>query len=579
MGNQVPVSNNTLDSAKFQKFVAKLTRRFMKDLDSPKAHQVLKLFEENSFSELVNLKVNPDTYDSADTFMRDYAAVSFLSKAEFLPTGIDTRAVALKKFSEAEDDCYITNKQLHFRISQENLSVQLILKSARRKVDAILGDVPSVAEYNYNFGPGATSAVSGSSVCLANKLQSTFVIPRKAIGLFSTMVENNHHAISASQNERGALTVATALKFTVQEHNSLTFVPKNAKTDRAICIEPHSLVPLQKGTGDHIRLRLKLSGLDLNRAPDINQALARQGSIDGSYATIDLSSASDTISYSTVAYLVPPKWLEFLDAQRCEFTRTPQLLERGFEHAGKFYIHNEKFSSMGNGFTFELESLIFLALARACLEAIDDKGFCSVFGDDIVISKQAAELLIYILNLLGFTVNPDKTFLDGPFRESCGHDYFQGHNVRPYFFKKVCNYESDKFGVANGIRAFSVRSAGWPYNLSDSRYRRSWLLVVSSLPDHLRLFGPSYLGNQVIASPRRECVAGMSKSFGSGYGTIRTVNPVFKQLKLSKFRANTVIAAALKGVRPLFSLRGEPIGHLFGRVTSSCWSWDDTMWS
>lgn len=579
MGNQVPAAINTLASDKFQKFVAKLTRRFMLDLGSPMAEHALRLFEEKQFKALVSLKVDPSQYESADLFMRDYAAVSFLSKAEFLPTGIDTKAVALEKFSEAEDSCYVTNRQLHFRVSQENLGVQLILRSARRKINEILGGVPETSTYTYSFGPGATSAVSGSLVCLANKLQSHFVIPRKAITLFSEMVESNHHAISASQQERGALVVATALKYTLQDNNTLMFVPKNAKTDRAICIEPHSLVPLQKGTGDHIRCRLRLSGLDLNRAPGINQALARQGSIDGTYATIDLSSASDTISYGVVAYLLSPEWLEFLDKQRCEFTKTPVMLNRGFEKGGEFFIQNEKFSSMGNGFTFELESLIFLALARACVESEIGAGYCSVFGDDIVIPTAAAAKLIYILNLLGFTVNPDKTFIEGPFRESCGHDYFRGHNVRPYFFKKVCKYESDKFSVANGIRAFSVRSAGWPYDLSDSRYRRSWLFILNSLPSSLRVFGPDYLGDQVIASPRCECVAGMALNNGANHGLLRVVKPIFKQWKLSKFPPEVALAAALKGVRNTFPLRGEAIGHEYGRVTSTCWSWDNAKWS
>jgi hypothetical protein len=33
-------------------------------------------------------------------------------------------------------------------------------------------------------------------------------------------------------------------------------------------------------------------------------------------------------------------------------------------------------------------------------------------------------------------VNEEKSFSKGPFRESCGSDYFEGHNVRPYFVRK-----------------------------------------------------------------------------------------------------------------------------------------------
>jgi hypothetical protein len=72
---------------------------------------------------------------------------------------------------------------------------------------------------------------------------------------------------------------------------------------------------------------------------------------------------------------------------------------------------------MGNGFTFELMTLILLSLSRS----LDSSA--SVFGDDIIIATDKSKRLIECLEAVGFTVNVDKTFTSGPFRESCGANY------------------------------------------------------------------------------------------------------------------------------------------------------------
>ena len=54
-----------------------------------------------------------------------------------------------------------------------------------------------------------------------------------------------------------------------------------------------------------------------------------------------------------------------------------------------------------------------------------------MYGDDIVVPQNAALLVIERLRDLGFSTNRDKTFVTGPFRESCGRDWFQGQDVRP----------------------------------------------------------------------------------------------------------------------------------------------------
>jgi len=94
------------------------------------------------------------------------------------------------------------------------------------------------------------------------------------------------------------------------------------------------------------------------------------------------------------------------------------------------WVFNEKFSSMGNGFTFELETMIFWA----AISSVSD-GLISVYGDDLIIESAYYHDVISALDLLGFTPNGEKSFYQGKFRESCGADYWDGNEVRPCYLK------------------------------------------------------------------------------------------------------------------------------------------------
>ena len=69
---------------------------------------------------------------------------------------------------------------------------------------------------------------------------------------------------------------------------------------------------------------------------------------------------------------------------------------------------------MGNGFTFGLMTFTLLCAARQY------DSFAHVFGDDIIIDGDVAPAFIDLLHVTGWTLNSSKTFLTGPFRESCG---------------------------------------------------------------------------------------------------------------------------------------------------------------
>lgn len=230
------------------------------------------------------------------------------------------------------------------------------------------------------------------------------------------------------------------------EGSNLTTVPKTSTVARTICTEPGLNMFFQLGAGTIIEGLLKrFYGIDLAIQPDINRWLAHKGSLDGEYATIDLKSASDTVSLKLLEKILPKRVFENL----C-FIRSPKTRIRGE------YRELNMMSTMGNGFTFPLQTLIFATISAFVNAELRIKTKSQVFGDDIICKKDAYVMHCRILAKLGFIVNTTKSFNVGSFRESCGHDYYLGQNIRPVFIKEI-NDDAQVFSAFNRLMLWSIR--------------------------------------------------------------------------------------------------------------------------
>jgi hypothetical protein len=200
--------------------------------------------------------------------------------------------------------------------------------------------------------------------------------------------------------------------------NRFSTVPKNKDVDRAICIEPLANILTQRRIGLGIRACLLQHGLDLQTVALKHRSLIS----DTKFATIDLKNASDSIHLSLVKYLLPYKIFKLIEQSR-------SVMTLGLDPDKNYFI-TEKVSSMGNGFTFELMSLILFALCQAHTDN------CSVFGDDIIVPNSVADQVVTDLQRAGFVVNMKKTHINDTYRESCGAHYLDGHGyVESYDFK------------------------------------------------------------------------------------------------------------------------------------------------
>jgi hypothetical protein len=225
--------------------------------------------------------------------------------------------------------------------------------------------------------------------------------------------------------------------YTLFDFNELFFVTKNNEIDRCACKEPAGNAHGQLGIGEIITTRLKtVFNISLSEQPQYNRELARLGSLYDGFVTVDLVSASDSNALAMTRRFTPKSFHNWLDLYRTPNVKLPD---------GEL-VPLHMLSSMGNGFTFPYETALFLCVVSAVYDVLGipmlrntgsterhtaKPGNFGVFGDDIIVVKDAAPMLLRLLRLLGHTVNNRKTSLLGPFRESCGCDYYNGLNVRP----------------------------------------------------------------------------------------------------------------------------------------------------
>lgn len=466
--------------------VGELALELWETLDTPVSLSCALLWRHGELKQLAEKGFNPSWYLDweSDRAANDFQAIAFLKKYPGEIPGVNPEEAAWTKFLACEEQCRLTNARFRSMRLGGRVSpfVHSVLYGAQRKIASWLGNLDAKSwALRCRFGPGADDCTKGPRVNAYHKLSALSSTRDFAEGAASLALDcPQWRRYLRAEKPEEAVDDYNHLTVSLSPCNKVVFVPKNALTHRSIAIEPRMNIYAQLGIGSLIRSRLKRVGLDLdNQEP--SQVLAYLGSIDGTIATIDLSSASDTLAIEVVRELVPEPWFNAMDWCRSK---------TGHHEPKNVKFWYQKFSSMGNGFTFELESMIFYALALSCAEhrSTDDRSI-RVYGDDIALPSSLVEDMKEILAFCGFTINAEKSFTTGVFRESCGADFFNGRNIRPYFQKELLQYGESLFRLANGIRRVAYRrNRGYG---CDGQLRGFWVHVLRRIPKSLRLLkGP-----------------------------------------------------------------------------------------
>lgn len=441
-------------------------------INTPRALTGYLLAKNKEFKQLVTLDFDPEVYEPLyhpRDFQGDYAVSKYFSKYKGLDIGIDKMAVAKEKWLSCEETCkqinHIFRQRWDGRVVFEH-DVEEVIHLARQKIHLALSDYTVDELYdNLEHGPGQDLDTGGMDTHPYFKFLNKSSVTPACLGFLKQLL---------SEDARLELVERARLV----SHSKIAFVPKSAKTHRSIEVNPRWNMYLQKAIGVAMERRLKSRcGIDIH-SQEWNQYLASIAH-KRDLATVDLSSASDSISANVVVDLFPEDWVELMCVARTSYVSYEGSLRR-----------LEKFSAMGNGFTFPMQTLLFYALTSAVEEVSlgDLSPFCTAYGDDIICRRQAFPLLQKVFTRLGFSINVEKSFTDGYFFESCGKDYYQGKNVRPFFQKERVVTISEVFKISNGLTAFGLRRTRnnilprWVWRINRRLHR--------SVPPALRVFGP-----------------------------------------------------------------------------------------
>lgn len=286
--------------------------------------------------------------------------------------------------------------------------------------------------------------------------------------------------------------------FNIVEGARASSVPKNEETDRFINVEAFFNVLVQACYEHEFRRVCKRIGNDLDLRSVYSSKHARTfrdtQHLHGflirfpELCTIDLKNASDSTLLKRVLSLFP-------DHVCGAILRSRSLQVELSTGDQTTVVYPNKVSSMGNGFTFGLMSLLLSASLVA-------HGISSnVFGDDIIVHTNDVDMTFRILDFLGYTVNEKKTFVDHPFRESCGYFYYVGRGYIRSFDITYVETVMDLIVVTNKFYLLAQDLKGSHDDLS-SIFQEGYERLRSFTPVYQRGVPPlsTYLEHENLAS-------------------------------------------------------------------------------
>lgn len=453
------------------------------DVGTPRALAVKLLANAGEWAELQRLRCNPLSYVDSESYWKDNLLTEILRKCD-LPTTVDKEAAAVATFFACEKDCATTNARLSRYLPQKlliepgDMPVADFINQWRKEVSMVMGNLPD--GLTPKFSGGSTYADTGNLKTIPDKMSSTPTIYAGTRCLLPLWHETSWSRALVRDRpwQSDPLTVRGNIFFTV---------PKDGTKFRGCAKEASIAIVYQLGAGAVLKKRLLRIGINLKTSKPYHMKRAQQASRTGEDATIDMSNASDTVARVLVQLIVRSDWFELLDSLRATHTWID----------GK-WVRLEKFSSMGNGFTFELETIVFATLARTVVRLEGgDPGRVACYGDDLIVPAEHYLAVMSALRFFGFTPNVKKTFGEGPFRESCGGDYFEGVPVRAHYLEEVPDEPQQWISLANGLRRVA-----FAHNNGDLRWpivRRAWFRALDHIPSPIRRCrGPVSLGDIVI---------------------------------------------------------------------------------
>lgn len=446
------------------------TLSILEGIDTARA---LSLFIALSHSLLIPkelLELDPETYTTAREYQLDVQAVALLKKSVMLKYQGDLSSEAEQHFLKVDGEI------------PKNPDDLLILRDAgfvydcRRIISSILGEVPSIRDLEVSFTSGSNARFKTEESTVADKLSRCIDVSPNASFYLAELCRSN-----ACLNKVAMTHGIKIIKSSDKDISKFQVVPKQYNKGRGIVKTFFGDMLCQRAFGLHMRKRLRKVGIDLSTAQDIHKDVVNI--FPEAFATIDLSDASDRISTELCRQLLPLDWFLTLSRIKSDWV----------EVAGSKYKLN-KFVNQGNGFTFELETLLFYAISMTAMRRAGQKPVCFVYGDDTIVPVASGVVVMQAYELCGLVVNRNKSFINSRFKESCGHDTFDSIPCRPIYIKDLSSEKTFAYiKLANTIYRIARNLFGGLDNCVPML--RSYDRILSIFHKKWRLYVPEAAGD------------------------------------------------------------------------------------
>lgn len=524
-------------------------------LDTPRSLTTALLWYYGEHTQLQKLRADPSAYLDAESYHKDVIATDFVRKLA-MPGSKDALYQAAKEgFLSAERINWVTNRRLYRFIDNAGLTssdmpVATFIELWRKEVQSVLGSLPG--SLTPRFSGGATASDRKRQSTIPDKMTSHPTLYPESVDLLPLWWGTAWGRACAYPDSQQAPRHPKVIRA-----NKFFSVPKDSQKDRGCCMEASISLGYQLAVGKEIGRALKRAyNNDLKSGKERHMAAACEASLTGDFATVDLTDASNRISRALPELILPNQWFQLVNSLRAPYVDIDGRV-----------LRLEMFSSMGNGYTFELETLLFQTL---CVTIAKESGYPAssvmVYGDDIIIPTAIANDCLAALIYFGFEPNKRKTFVTGPFRESCGGDYFNGQAVRPVYVEDPPTEPQHWISIANAL-----------WRLPQEWVSRARMECFKNIPLAIRSCqGPDELGDLVLHGPPQYW---KSKTFipkGECEPVLhyRVYKPVSQPIPWHHWWPNVQLGSALAGVD---SAGPVPVrdtsGYTFGWVAAPGSAW------
>lgn len=486
---------------KFKVHLTEVLMRVLEAFDNPQALAIAISYRTSEFQSVdpILLKeMDPTHFNDAHSYYVHRQIIALFKKSMYMNYDGCAQTESIDNFFEVDRLTLESDARIR---KMTDIRYGGILEYAKDIVRSVIGDQPNyeILYPNLSFTKGSVCGLGGSDVNLVKKLEffSDLPVSKGAKPILDYIVKKDPLFLNIYPN------------FIESDICELFTVPKQYNKVRVAAKGQLGNMLLQRPVGEFFKNRLRRVGIDISKQEAFHKFVVEE--FWDVYATIDQSEASDRLCVELCRKILPYDWFRLLNLIRHHYV--VDLSD------GMHPLH--KMANQGCGFIFELQTLIYYALAKATVlydhgRDRGNKTLISVYGDDMICEEVFAPAIAETLVFFGQKINFEKSYFKGRFKESCGCDTFDGFDIRPVYIKQFSNGIRGLYELSNIVKRISSRYLN--DDAFDKRFIYAYRQCLSAIPNTKKYFGTYELGDAVLHASQHEIPKLIKKYEGSRTG-------------------------------------------------------------